>query len=375
MNSQISEPATDAIPQIPQPLPPLSWQEKAGLVGDALRQRGLSIPSELAMAASSHPWIAQKMLYPRYQKRLIAYQSQIRQIESDLNTADTQIVASLRQNGICVTNLAELDLPLNKEFWQSGQAIAAELALLAKMPKYATKHTLTGDASQLMRYPALFWWGAQERLLKIVEAYLELPVAYDALSFYYSLADGRDAGPRKWHRDREDWRMIKIGIYLNDVDELGGPFECMTPSANHFLREQVDYPFQVFKESELLSRWPERFSHEFNNRENHDQASKSQINQPWRTSCTGKAGTVIFVDTASYYHRGKPPIMQDRAAIFFGYFAQRPQRPFFCERSPLSRNQIKALSQNLSPLSQKVALWPNNLHPLAKLCPKNRLKV
>lgn len=347
--------------------PSPQWRERINLISDALLQRALSIPSELAMAASVNPWLEREILYPRYQKRLIAHQPKIQEMEANLSAMDQKIVNTLRQDGICVTSLTELDLPLNLQLWHGAQAVASQLAHLATTPKYATKHTLTGEAHQLTDYPAIFWWGAQERLLHIVEAYLGLPVAYDSLSFYYSLADGRHAGPRKWHRDREDWRMIKIGIYLNDVDEFGGPFECTTPEANQFLREHVDYPFQVLKESELRQRWATQFGT--------DDQEESLLEKPWRKTCTGKAGTVIFVDTATYYHRGKPPVHQDRAALFFGYFAQHPQRPFICERSPLSRYQIRELSQNLSPAAQKAALWTNYLPPIVKFFPKNRLKV
>ena len=183
---------------ISQTLPLVQWGERVQLISDGLLQRALSIPSELAMMASINPWVEQQLLYPRYQKRLLAHQSTVQRIEEEMNSADRAILKSLRQDGICVTSLADLNLSLNDEFWSSAHCVAAELAHLATMPKYATKHTLTGAAHQLMRYPSIFWWGAQERLLNIVEAYLGLPAAYDSLSFYYSLADGRDAGPRKY---------------------------------------------------------------------------------------------------------------------------------------------------------------------------------
>jgi hypothetical protein len=53
-------------------------------------------------------------------------------------------------------------------------------------------------------------------------------------------------------------------------------------------------------------------------------------------TCTGKAGTVIFADTAALYHRGKPASTRDRCAIFFNYMNRSPLRPFRCERSPIS---------------------------------------
>ena len=107
--------------------------------------------------------------------------------------------------------------------------------------------------------------------------------------------------------------MIKVGVYLNDVDILGGPFECVDPEANIKICKQAKQKYQVFRDKELKSFLGEDL-------------------EAWRTSCIGSRGTVIFVDTAHYYHRGRPPISKNRSAIFFGYFSLRPKHPFFCGR-------------------------------------------
>jgi hypothetical protein len=218
------------------------------------------------------------------------------------------------------------------------------------------KHTLTANDDQLMRYPDIFFWGAQKRLVNIVENYLKLPVAYDSLSYYYSVADGKDMGPRKWHRDKEDWKMIKIGVYFNDVDENGGPFQCVHPEINEFLYEAVQPKYRIMTHQELQQLLPEGKSN-------------------WYTSCTGSAGTVVFVDTAKYYHRGKPPIATDRSALFFGYFSRRPKNPFFCGRSPLSRTQLRSLAESLPSDLRDCVNWRDSLPGIGGWVPKNRLKV
>jgi hypothetical protein len=223
-------------------------------------------------------------------------------------------------------------------------------------PLHQGKHTLTANADQLMRYPEIFFWGAERRLLNIVENYLKLPVAYDSLSYYYSLADGKDLGPRKWHRDKEDWKMVKIGVYFNDVDQQGGPFECVHPEINELLFQKVDPKYRVMKHQELQEYLPEPES-------------------DWFTSCTGSAGTVIFVDTAKFYHRGKPPVATDRSALFFGYFSRRPKNPYFGGRSPLSRDQLRLLSESLDPDLRDCVNWRDSVPGIGGWVPKNRLKV
>jgi hypothetical protein len=328
------------------------WTAKTGQLTSGLLQRVASVPSDIALYFSCLPVIEQKVLYPHYQSFLQHHKPNL----PELSAQDLEIAQALVTKGVCITSLESLNLPLTNNFFAAAQNLSNELAQMAELPKYKGKHTLTATAEQLMRYPDIFLWGAQERLLRIAEHYLKLPVAYDGLSYYFSIANGLEAGPRKWHRDKEDWRMIKVGVYLNDVDILSGPFECVNPEANIKICERAKQRYQVFRDDELISFLGEDL-------------------QTWRKSCLGSSGTVIFVDTAHYYHRGRPPIAENRSAIFFGYFSLRPKHPFFCGRSPLSHNQLNQLSQALPNHIQESILWKERLSGVGCWIPKNYLKV
>jgi hypothetical protein len=76
--------------------------------------------------------------------------------------------------------------------------------------------------------------------------------------------------------------------------------------------------------------------------------------------CTGKAGTLIFADTARFFHRGKPATGRERFTIFYSYFAWRP-RHLFLQGTRLSRGQIVQLVERLGVEQQAAALWRNNL--------------
>jgi hypothetical protein len=321
-------------------------------LASSLFQRVASIPSDIALVFSGLPVIEQQVLYSYYQ----AFLEQHKPYLPELCPQDLAIAQELETNGISVTSLEALNLPNTANFITAAQKISEELEQTAQSPKFKCKHTLAATAEQIMRYPDVFFWGVQERLLRIVEHYLKLPVAYDGLSYYFSVANGVEAGPRKWHRDKEDWRMIKIGIYLDDVDFSGGPFECVFPEANIRIRKQAQQKYQIFRHHEL----------------NH---LLGKDEQAWYKSYTGSGGTVIFVDTVSYYHRGRPPIAASRSAIFFGYFSLHPKHPFFCSRSPLSQNQLIRLSQALPPHIQDSILWRQNISAPGRWIPKNRLKV
>lgn len=324
---------------------------------DKLWQRLASTPSDIALFLSNLDCIEQNILYPRYQKLLNNYQSLL----SNLTVDETKIVQDIKKYGVAIANLDSLSLPYTDKFLKAAQIISEELKHKAQHPCHAGKHTLNIDAEQILRYPELFLWGANVSLLRIIENYLKLPVAYDGLSYYYSIPDSRESGPRKWHRDKEDWQMIKIGVYINDVHEDGGPFECVTPEANELISKAM--------RAKSLRRYKTAFHQEIR------EMLPEQMQTSWYNSYVGKTGTVIFVDTARYYHRGKPPTKFDRSAIFFGYCSRRPRHPFFCGRSPLSRSELRYMASLVPEEARDCVTWRDRLEGLSKWIPKNRLKV
>ena len=313
-----------------------------------------SLPSDIACKVHSADWFEQSVLLPQYQQQLTQHKEHLPNL--DLN--EQTIVEQIEQNGTCITSLDTLAIPNSQQLLDSAQQIVAELTQKSRSPHHAHKHTLMATAHQVMTHPEIFFWGVSERILKIVECYLGLPVAYDGLSFYYSLADGRDAGPRLWHRDKEDWKMIKVAIYLNDVDELGGPYQCIKPHINRQLIAMLpQYKRLSHAELELVL------------------STLNATDSDWLTSCTGKAGTVIFTDTARCYHRGKPPLKTARSAIFFHYFSQCPKNPFYCDRSFLSRQQTSTLTRQLPVHLQKHISWREQLTGISRYIPPNRTRV
>jgi hypothetical protein len=316
----------------------------------------LSLPSDLACWINSNDWFEQSVLFPRYLQWRDRHKSSLPLLEDTERT----IVDQLEQEGICITSLAELAIPDTHQLLEAAAPISKELANLSRAPSHIGKHTLMATATQLLQHPEIIAWGLSPRLLKIVESYLGLPVGYGGLSFYHSVADGRDAGPRIWHRDKEDWRMIKIAVYLNDVDEDGGPYQCINNATNEWLVAKLPkYTGLTHTELQQL----------LNNRSGNDKSDN------WLISCIGKAGTVIFTDTSRCYHRGKPPITTDRSAIFFHYFSYRPKNPFYCDRSPLSSQQIVEFDRQLPPELQGYLTWRDRYPWIGRYIPKNLMKV
>jgi hypothetical protein len=311
----------------------------------------LSIPSDLACSINSMDWFERSILLPRYHQWRDRHKEHLPKLEA----RELAVMEQLELEGNCITSLEALAIPDTQQLLNAAEPITKELARLSLAPSHVGKHTLMATVNQLLEHPEILCWGLSERILKIVECYLGLPVGYGGLSFYYSVADGRDVGPRIWHRDKEDWRMIKVAVYLNDVDECGGPYQCVKSATNNWLVETLP-AYKGLTHTEM-------------------QQLLNNSSDDWFTSCIGKAGTVIFTDTARCYHRGKPPIDTDRSAIFFHYFSYRPKNPFYCDRSPLSSRQIVDFDKQLPPQLQGYLTWRDKYPIIGRYIPKNYMKV
>jgi hypothetical protein len=266
-----------------------------------------------------------------------------------LDGIDLQIVEGLRRDGIFVTSLAALGLDGSDAMLASGQALGRAFASEARRKSGEGMDFIIVPPTDVASHANIFAWGLNERLLDIVEAYLGVPTAYDGVNLIYTVANGKAAGPRCWHRDWEDRRTIKVGVYCNDVGPGGGPFQLIRRrDANQGGTNGYRY---MLADAPLLA----------------DKLGRDYEDD--MVSCEGPAGTVFFCETAEHFHRGQPAEDADRQALFHSYFARVPRHPFFCERSGLSRKQIARLASGLNPRQQASALWRRDLPLLTRLIP------
>jgi hypothetical protein len=201
-----------------------------------------------------------------------------------------------------------------------------------------------------MANPEIYRWGLEDRLLDIAESYLGMAIGFDGINIFFTKADEGEGGVRLWHRDSEDRKMLKIAVYINDVDESNGPFQVLKrriPKYNY----PVNGLFRGLTQHELEEALPDL-----------DMARDV-------VTCVGKRGTVVFSDTASLYHRGMPAVTRDRYAIFFNYMSRVPLRPFRCERSMISRAQVSQLAKQLPPRQRACVLWRKDLPLVARIIP------
>lgn len=249
---------------------------------------------------------------------------------------DSAVVQRLKQDGIFIITLEQLAIYSTSNLLKDANQIIP--SLLASLPLHSSTYMIKTSCEKLMELPHIFWWGLQNRILQIVENYLELPVAYHGVYCRRDLANNVENKTRLWHLDKEDRRMLKIIIYLNDVTPDVGPFQYISKHLTDSIFHKFQYNYSYIQEQRMQQVVP-----------------KTQ----WK-SCCGSAGTVIFVDPACVFHRGKKPITSDRLTIFFDYTSRIPKHPYYC-KSSFSPEQLSTLCDSLSQYQKECVFWRNSL--------------
>lgn len=301
------------------------------------RWRGLpDLPARTALRVTNLSWL-RHLLGKRYAKALALHAPRLPKLAAE----DQCIVEALSQTGVYITSLDRLAVPGFPTLVADANGLAEGFAAEAHRLVENGETFVIVPPEQIVGQRSIYDWGLNDRLLAIAEAYIGLPVAYDGVAINYTVADGREVSTRKWHRDWEDRRMVKVAVYLHEVDTAGGPFEIIRRAVTQ--QDDIQgYRYDLLSDADLGTQLGVDF--------------QSAI-----VSCVGPSGTVIFTDTARFFHRGKPAILRDRAALFYSYFSQRPRHPFFCERTGLKRSHIRKLAAPLPPRQRRVVLWRRQL--------------
>lgn len=252
----------------------------------------------------------------RREERRIAHAIEI----PALNEADQQLVDRLDQDGALVTSLNELALPGTDELKARLAEIASSLeARSSDGPGtfWATNDELADDA-------ILWRWGMSERLLDIAENHLGLPARYYGGEVRCEVADTGTHTVRQWHRDVEDDRIFKVLVWLNDVDEDGGPFEFVACSRTEAATSELTYVSGFVGDDDLERAVPR---------------------SEWQAA-VGDAWTAVIADTSSVFHRAKPPTARNRYSATFTYSTWYPRKLY--PKVPFSDAQTARIRDGLS---------------------------
>lgn len=134
------------------------------------------------------------------------------------------------------------------------------------------------------------------KLLNIANAYLEMYAKlryYNVWKTFASQGDARES--QLWHFDREDNYILKLFLYLDDVDEGAGPFT---------------YAPGTHKKGRYRAIKPEFFMEGGVRRTTDEQMEAVFPKEKWKKG-TGEKGTIIFADTRGF-HKGGEARTKDR---------------------------------------------------------------
>jgi hypothetical protein len=156
---------------------------------------------------------------------------------------------------------------------------------------------------------------------------------YNVWKTFASTEQARES--QLWHFDREDNYILKIFLYLDDVDEGAGPFT---------------YAPGTHKKGKYRAIEPEYFLEGSVRRTTDDQMNAVFAEDRW-IRALGKKGTIIFADTRGF-HKGGEARTKDRLMYTCMYTSPASQSKNLIkfdenfDRSAMDTRQLRALGLN-----------------------------
>ncbi|MEM8943665.1 MAG: phytanoyl-CoA dioxygenase family protein [Planctomycetota bacterium] len=130
------------------------------------------------------------------------------------------------------------------------------------------------------------------KLLSVVQDYLGAAPLLSNILMWWSYPAGSAIGPQHFHRDVDDFRFLKLFVYLTDVDENRGPHVCVKTS--HTDSDAGMRELRRYQDDEIFGRY-----------------GNDAV-----TTIVGTAGTALLSDSFGF-HKGTPPSTGTRLLLQF----------------------------------------------------------
>jgi hypothetical protein len=211
------------------------------------------------------------------------------------------VFAALNRDGVAMTS-ADALFGAYSPYDELCNAVelskSSQTAQIAKAREDADDASAVGKKTFMVeylgRYPTLDPLSVYARLalnknvLGVANAYLGMHSRLRYYNIWHTLPT--QIAPREsqlWHRDREDHLIVKVFVYLSDVDESGGPFTYApgTHPKGHLRREAAYFLEGTVKRSTDA------------------QMCEVMSAEKWFKGI-GPKGTIIFADTRGYHKGG-----------------------------------------------------------------------
>jgi hypothetical protein len=211
-----------------------------------------------------------------------------------LDGAMQHVLATIDADAICYTDAEAIGMA---SLLMGPELAAAAVELQRLVDAHPDRSIVRLPRTSVEAYGALYLAGLSARITDLVENYLRLPPVYLGVEFKVERADGREETVRRWHCDVEDDRMLKILVYLNDVDGDGGGFEYLPAADTLVLRDRLRYRSGYLADAVAAAELPSTITR----------------------LCTGARGTAMLFDGTRLFHRAQPPRGADRVSLTYTY--------------------------------------------------------
>ena len=211
------------------------------------------------------------------------------------------VLTDLNRDGIAITTARKLlsDFTyyqeLKTEVERIEQKLAQELDQARKNAEGVAEHktfifNLLGDRPTLDPQDVMVRFALQRELLQLANAYFGMLTHFRFYNVWHTFATQAPARcSQLWHRDPEDHLILKVFVYLSDVDEGAGPF---TYAPGTHLKGRIHKEPEYFRETNHRAK-----------RSEDEQMAAVVPPERWIKGL-GDAGTIIFADTRGYHKGG-----------------------------------------------------------------------
>tara|TARA_A100001011_G_scaffold356658_1_gene400870 strand:+ start:50 stop:1024 length:975 start_codon:yes stop_codon:yes gene_type:complete len=180
--------------------------------------------------------------------------------------------------------------------------------------------------------------------IKIISKYLnDIPLLTELKLLYSPPSDTKDfKGSQLFHSDFDDEKLVKIFVFIDDIDVDMGPLELIEKNDSKLIMKKVNYS------------WGQKSK----NYSSHDDRLKDVLGkEPTRMELVGSSGSIYLVDTANCLHRGSRNPIKARKVLYAN----------FCTRTSFRNPPLNWIYHN------KLTLLKSS--PMINLDPKKKLNL
>jgi hypothetical protein len=239
-------------------------------------------------------------------------------------------VARLKRDGIAITSVDELSGShslfdeLQTAVWNYETALAKEIEASranASLQDRAKSYVLAllGPVPTLDPSDIFVRFALQLDVLAIANSYFGMLTKLRSYNVWHNFPT--HAPPREsqlWHCDPEDRCILKMFVYLTDVDEGAGPLS-FAPGTHSLGTVKTAVQSKVFKEGRT-----------YVHRSDDTQINEVVPRKQWITA-VGSKGTVVFADTRGY-HKGGFAVERERILYTCMFTSKASTYPEMFER-------------------------------------------